>query len=248
MYAWRSLGISAAMKLKPFANKFTHFGRGSEALSGSQQRSSFMRRCTGTLGTFLPKCNMSPTCRHGSDKPKPFAFFDWQQGWLEPFRLRRWVRSWYVARNCGGFPFLSARTTSEGERFRKLAVLGDRGWGLGTSGKKRLSNELGEPMARLGKIQSLVGATESILEPFPVHEFRFGRPLPACPAGEEVLWLETAPSTMPRPLPACPAGEGVLWLELRKKSHPFSTIARELLHLPDKPAGVAKKGELSRPR
>ncbi len=54
------------------------------------------------------------------------------------------------------------------------------------------------------------------------------RPLPACPAGEVVRPLAGSAANPPRPLPACPAGEVVrpLWL------------ATELLHLPDKPAGV----------
>src|ERR1700694_2243528 len=37
-----------------------------------------------------------------------------------------------------------------------------------------------------------------------------------------------------RPLPACPAGEAVHWLEA-------ALLAAELLHLPDKPAGVEGK-------
>src|SRR6266446_10107840 len=56
------------------------------------------------------------------------------------------------------------------------------------------------------------------------------RPLPACPAGEAVQQLGNARRNSTRPLPACPAGEGV------QAAKPYQ--AAELLHLPDKPAGV----------
>src|SRR5262249_27715278 len=50
---------------------------------------------------------------------------------------------------------------------------------------------------------------------------------------------------MPRPLPACPAGEEVLWLEGATRWGgitllPIAVLALELLHLPDKPAGVGQ--------
>src|SRR5436305_4807883 len=48
-----------------------------------------------------------------------------------------------------------------------------------------------------------------------------------------MAWEESHSPRLPRPLPACPAGEGVRRL----------TLAGELLHLPDKPAGVAEKRE-----
>src|SRR5207245_9410662 len=55
-------------------------------------------------------------------------------------------------------------------------------------------------------------------------------PLPACPAGETVRQLERPVRASPDPLPACPAGEAVQ----AARAHQ----AAELLHLPDKPAGV----------
>jgi hypothetical protein len=55
-------------------------------------------------------------------------------------------------------------------------------------------------------------------------------PLPARPAGETVQQLGKAGPSSPRPLPACLAGESVQAAGLQP--------ADELLHLPDKPAGV----------
>ena len=90
------------------------------------------------------------------------------------------------------------------------------------------------------------------------------RPLPASPAGEEVPTASRDRTSIRRPLPACPAGEEVRWLtgsagEMRlpwllHSPTSFFTCTKsrqgspncchlipafELLHLPDKPAGVA---------
>ena len=66
----------------------------------------------------------------------------------------------------------------------------------------------------------------------------FTRPLPACPAGEAVRRLALGRLLPVRPLPACPAGEAVRWLT--QGPHPWQ--ATELLHQPDKPAGVELEG------
>src|SRR5271166_4610438 len=72
-------------------------------------------------------------------------------------------------------------------------------------------------------------------------------PLPACPAGEAVRRLNErcrkVCSLCLRPLPACPAGEAVRRLE-SEETHRFRPpLAPELLHLPDKPAGVEDRSE-----
>src|SRR5204862_332333 len=80
------------------------------------------------------------------------------------------------------------------------------------------------------------------------------RPLPACLAGEAVRRLERRAALLPRPLPACLAGEPGRPLlapseprtsftcqasgQGSRASRDQAGLAAELVHLPDKPAGV----------